>query len=110
MHTNLVSQSERAGQFTRPSVSGARYFAREAAIFRMREAGRSTPSADDTRYLKAELARLLFMVEAADGGFLGLSDRALECRASDLALSCELVAGGLWRGAGIWPSSERRAA
>jgi hypothetical protein len=110
MHTNLASQAERAGQFTRPSVSGAKYFAREAAMSRMRAAGRTQPDASDTHYLKSELARLLFMVDAAHGGFLGLSDRALERRASNLALSCELVAGGLWRGAGIWPGAVREAA
>ncbi len=88
---------------SKPSVSGAHYFARETGLRHMRAAGRASPNQADTEILLRELARLLYHVEYSDGGFLGASDRQAERRANELSIPLAYVNDALWH-RGAWPS------
>lgn len=105
MPTDYTPEPHRAAEFRTPSVAGAKFFAREAVLKMMRANGRTEPSAADDDYGKMEMARLLFMVEAGDNGFLGLSENQVEKRAEELGIPFPYVAGALWRAQRPWPGS-----
>lgn len=81
-----------------PSYRAAFHFARKLA------AAGDRPAAD------ALMARLLWLVPAQDGGFVGLSDAQLASKcATDARLNLELVAAAQWA-PGEWPAADQVAA
>ena len=79
-------------------------YAQETIRARMAEAGRTAPTPADTADLLALISRLLWHVEARDGGFKGLDDVQLQakCRANR-RLSYAAAVEAAW-GPGAWPA------
>lgn len=83
---------------SKPSYRAAFHFARKLA------AAGDRPAAD------ALMARLLWLVPAQDGGFIGLSDAQLTAKVrNDARLNLELVLAAQWA-PGTWPSADQVAA
>ena len=95
-----------------PSFRAATTLAREAAFAAMRAAGRFSLNDADRALGNALLARLFWHVEGAEGGFIGLSDEALDERAAHYRLDLAAVRDAAWAPGG-WPVEsilKRRAA
>lgn len=89
---------------SRPSYRGAYAFAREAAWNSMRADKRDKFNAADKAAGDAVMCRLLWLVDAAGGGFIGLSDAALESRCARYRLPLPVVQCAMWA-PGSWPSA-----
>lgn len=96
-----------------PSYRGAYHFAREAALAAARKRGASLPGPQDKPAGDAVMARLLWQVDASEGGFRGLSDAALERRLETMSprLDPGLVHRSIYDACAPWPwDAERRSA
>jgi hypothetical protein len=87
-----------------PSFRAATRLAREAAFAAMRKAGRFGLNEADRAIGNALLARLFWHVEGAEGGFVGLSDEALQERVAHYRLDLTAVRDAAWA-PGAWPVS-----
>jgi hypothetical protein len=85
-----------------PSFRAATRLAREAAFAAMRKAGRLGLNDEDRALGNALLARLFWHVEGAEGGFIGLSDEALQERVAHYRLDLNAVRDAAWA-PGSWP-------
>lgn len=61
-----------------PSYRGAYFHARQKALALASAGGRPKPNADDVAAADHYFLRLLYLVEASEGGLLGLSDGAID--------------------------------
>lgn len=95
-------QARGAIDLSRPSYRGAYHLAREAAYASMRAAKRDKIIAADKEAGDKVIIPLLWLVEAADGGFIGLDDDALEKRCARYRLSLADVNAAMWA-PGEWP-------
>ena len=86
-----------------PSFRAATTLAREAAFAAMRKAGRFGLNDTDRAIGNALLARLFWHVEGAEGGFIGLSDEALQERVAHYRLDLVQVRDAAWA-PGAWPA------
>jgi hypothetical protein len=89
---------------SQPSFRAATTLAREAAFAAMRRCGRFGLNDADRAIGNALLARLFWHVEGADGGFIGLSDEALQERVAHYRLDLNAVRDAAWAPGG-WPAS-----
>jgi hypothetical protein len=87
-----------------PSFRAATTLARDAAFAAMRKAGRFSLNEADRAIGNALLARLFWHVEGAEGGFVGLSDEALQERVAHYRLDLAAVRDAAWA-PGAWPVS-----
>ena len=87
---------------TKPSFRAATTLAREAAFAAMRRCGRFGLNDADRAIGNALLARLFWHVEGAEGGFVGLSDEALQERVAHYRLDMAAVRDAAWA-PGAWP-------
>lgn len=85
-----------------PSYRGAYHLAREAAYASMRAVKRDKIIAADKEAGDKVIIPLLWLVEASDGGFIGLDDDALEKRCARYRLSLADVNTAMWA-PGEWP-------
>jgi hypothetical protein len=77
-NTRTADEARAAIDLSRPSYAAAYQHARAAAVAHAKACGRGLPTRADKAAGDAVMINLLHHVEGDQGGFLGLSDAALE--------------------------------
>ena len=104
-----MSQQTASPDLSIPSYAGAAHFAREAAEAHRIAAGRGIANAEDKAVGAAVMAKLLWHVEAGEGGFAGRTPEQVTAQAKRIGLDPKLVFSGAWA-PGAWPVSKKEAA